>query len=120
MITLTLPYPPSVNRYWRHIAIKGQPRTLISRDGHAYRSAVQAALGRWKPVDARVAVHITAHAPDRRTRDLDNLPKAILDSLTHAGVWLDDGQVDDLRITRGGIVKGGSVVVRIETMGEAA
>lgn len=116
MITLALPYPPSVNRYWRHIAIKGQPRTLISRDGHAYRAAVQSALGRWTPVTARLSVHITANPPDKRTRDLDNLPKAILDSLTHAGVWMDDGQIDDLRITRGEIVNGGRITVSIDAI----
>jgi Holliday junction resolvase RusA-like endonuclease len=46
----------------------------------------------------RVVVEV--YVPDRRKRDLDNLHKGILDSLTHAGVWGDDSQIDDLRIYR--------------------
>ena len=61
--------------------------------------------------------------PDRRKRDLDNLHKGILDGLTHAGVWKDDSQIDDLRIYRcraatGELVieKPGRVVVTIEAI----
>jgi len=54
------------------------------------------------------------NAPDKRRRDLDNLPKALLDGLTHSGIWDDDSQIDDLRIMRGEIVKGGSVTVVID------
>jgi crossover junction endodeoxyribonuclease RusA len=47
-----------------------------------------------------VRVEIIAAMPDRRRRDLDNIQKAILDALTHAGVWEDDSQVDDIRVFR--------------------
>ena len=30
-MVLTLPYPPSINHYWRRVG----PRTLISREGRA-------------------------------------------------------------------------------------
>lgn len=42
---LTLPFPPSVNKYYRHIN-KGQlaGRTLISEEGRAFRSAVDAVV----------------------------------------------------------------------------
>lgn len=53
--------------------------------------------------------------PDRRRRDLDNMPKALFDGLTHAGVWTDDSQIDDLRIVRSWAA-GGCVVVRIEAL----
>ena len=49
----------------------------------------------------RLYVTITAYQPDNRRRDLDNLPKAILDALQHAGVYEDDSQIDELRIGRG-------------------
>jgi crossover junction endodeoxyribonuclease RusA len=110
MIELTLPWPPSVNHYWRNVAGK----TIISADGRAYRKAVadQVLIQRGaKQMAGRLAVEIVAHVPDKRRRDLDNLLKSVLDSMTHAGVWLDDSQIDDLRITRAGI--GGMVKVRV-------
>ena len=62
-----------------------------------------------RPITGPVVVDIEAFMPDRRRRDLDNLLKGLLDSLTHAGVWEDDNQVVDLRIrkapTIGGMVK---------------
>ena len=45
-------------------------------------------------------------------RDLDNLLKGLLDALTHAGLWLDDSQVADLRIRRAPTI-GGMVKVRV-------
>jgi crossover junction endodeoxyribonuclease RusA len=43
-------------------------------------------------------VVIEAWRPDKRRRDLDNLLKATLDGLAHAGVYEDDSQIVDLRI----------------------
>jgi Holliday junction resolvase RusA-like endonuclease len=43
--------------------------------------------------ERRVAVSIVAFPPDNRTRDLDNILKALLDSLQHAGVIPDDNDV---------------------------
>ena len=36
MLELELPVPPSINHYYRRVG----PRTLISREGRAYREAV--------------------------------------------------------------------------------
>lgn len=36
----------------------------------------------------------------QRANDADNLAKAVLDAITDAGVWRDDGQVYDLRVVR--------------------
>lgn len=115
MVELTLPWPPSVNHYWRNVGGK----TLISAEGRAYRLAVsdQVLLQRGaKQLAGRLAVQITAHVPDKRRRDLDNLLKGVLDSMTHAGVWLDDSQIDDLRITRASI--GGMVKVAVRSVHE--
>lgn len=111
MITLTLPWPPSVNHYWRHV----DGKTLISKAGRAYRKAVadQVLIQRGaKMLAGRLHVAIDAHVPDKRRRDLDNLLKSVLDSLTHAGCWLDDEQIDALMIVRAPI--GGMLKVRIE------
>jgi len=40
-----------------------------------------------------LAVEATFTPPDRRGRDVDNLAKALLDALQHAGVMRDDSQV---------------------------
>lgn len=96
-ITLTLPWPPSVNRYWRTF----QGRMIISAEGRTYRKAVadQVLIQRGaKHYEGKLKVVIEAWRPDKRRRDLDNLLKAVLDSLTHAGVWADDGLIIDLRI----------------------
>lgn len=63
--------------------------------------------------DCRLAVEVEAYPPDRRRRDLDNIGKALLDSLEAASVFEDDGQIDDLRIVRCDVAKPGRVVVRI-------
>lgn len=97
MINLTLPWPPSVNTYWRMF----QNRMIISAKGREYRKAVadQVMIQRGaKHYAGQLRVVIEAWRPDRRKRDLDNLLKAVLDSLTHAGVWCDDGLIVDLRI----------------------
>lgn len=119
MVILTLPFPPSVNGYWRH-PTKGPlaGRHLISEKGRDYRQAVQDFVGRYQisPVPGRLSVAIEVFPPDRRKRDLDNLPKGILDSLTHAGVIEDDSHIDSLLLERKGICKGGMVRVFVSTL----
>lgn len=109
---ITLPWPPSVNTYWRHPTTgKLAGRHLISEQGRKYREAVRALVlesGRREKFTGPLSVHIEAFPPDRRRRDLDNILKSILDSLTYAGVWEDDYQVEELSIRRatiGGMVK---------------
>ena len=120
-IDLVLPYPPSVNGYWRHTMIQGKPRVLISAEGRKYRTQVHHAIlmhtpSQRKAPSGRLAVNITAHAPDQRARDLDNINKGLLDALVHAGVMADDSLIDRLTVERGSIVKGGCVRVRIGGM----
>ena len=57
--------------------------------------------------------HIVACPPDRRRRDMDNYNKGLLDALTHAGIYPDDSDIDDLRVQRGPICKGGAIVMRL-------
>ena len=81
---ITLPYPPSANRYYRRVG----PRTLISKEGRTFRKNVCALLGgsgpRKPPYGGRIALAMDAFPPDRRARDLDNLQKATADALEHA------------------------------------
>jgi len=118
--TLILPFPPSVNGYWRSVLIGGHPRVLLSKRGRRYRLDVQEAVlrtfGLRKPTRARLLVAMVAYPPDRLRRDIDNLPKGVLDALTHARVWVDDSQVDGLMVMRGPVVDGGRLEVRIARM----
>lgn len=110
-IDIDLPYPPSVNHYWRRVG----SRVLISRGGRAYRSQVAATLAarRVRPLDGPLDVSIEAHPPDRRRRDLDNALKSLLDALEHGGAYHDDYQIEHLTIARRGVVPDGKVRVRI-------
>lgn len=115
-ISLVLPWPPSVNTYWRHVGC----RVLISAAGRAYRLAV----GRYvlmnlrrfagvTPYQGKIGLHIAAAFPDDRKRDLDNLLKAPFDALTHARIWKDDSQIQDFMIRRVDNVKGGQLTMDI-------
>ncbi len=103
---LSLPYPPTVNTYWRH----ARGRNYISEKGTRYRSEVIAIILNSKlrlRLNGRLKISIIAHVPDKRVRDIDNLFKAPLDALVHAGMINDDGQVDDLHIVHGRQIAGG-------------
>lgn len=109
---LKLPWPPSVNTYWRH----ARGRHYISKKGSEYRKLIIQLIQHQNldiKTPSRLKISITANVPDRRRRDLDNLQKAVFDSLTHAGFMLDDEQIDDFRVRRGEREKGGSLDVTI-------
>lgn len=114
MITIELPFPPSVNTYWRK-----SPRGMyIAKKGKEFRSRVVAKCidsglyGRL--VSGRVAVDIDLYPPDRRRRDIDNYLKGLLDSLTHSKLWVDDEQIDVLTVQRMTVERGGRCVVAIK------
>ena len=111
MIEIELGYPPSINHYWRRVGA----RTLISREGRAYRLAVEeCCLQRnVRPIDGPVSVEIIAHPPDRRRRDLDNICKSLLDSL-EGKAYHDDSQIVRLTLVKADKVDGGKVSVKIE------
>jgi len=109
---LILPYPPSVNHYWRHC----RGRFYVSRAGKLYQSAVCACVGSVEPFTGDLAIAVIARPPDARRRDLDNLLKATLDALTAARVWVDDNQVKRIELRWGSKIKGGQLEIGIEEM----
>jgi len=117
---LTLPFPPSVNGYWRSPnkgALKG--RTLISEAGRNFRvnalaSVLEQLHRKPKAMTADLAVSIVLYPPTNQKRDLDNYFKALLDALTHAGVWKDDSQIKALAAHWGPITKNGRAEVTIK------
>ena len=107
---IKLPYPPTVNTYYS--VVNG--RKILSKKGRVYKAeaALSASL-QAKPMDGPYSVYIAARPPDKRKRDLDNLLKPLLDTLTEAGIITDDSAIDDIRIVRMNPVKGGYVEVLV-------
>lgn len=93
---LTLPYPPSANRYWR--VFRGM--VVPSVEAKAYKTAV-----RWRaihnhlvPLDGDVCIHVELYRP-RARGDLDNFLKVLFDALNGLA-WADDGQVVEIHARR--------------------
>lgn len=117
MIQILLPWPPSVNHYW---ASNGRRRYITQR-GVDYRREVHSIAikkfgKQFEPLKGRLAVRIEVYPPDRRKRDLDNLLKAPLDALSHAGIYVDDSQIDRLIVARYPKFDNSALVVLIEEL----
>lgn len=63
-------------------------------------------------------VDMALYAPTLRKYDIDNRVKSVLDALTHAGVWMDDEQVDRLSVIRCEKTPGGRVLIEIKEITE--
>ena len=117
---LHLPFPPTLNSYYKQG--KGW-KQYISLRGKKFRADVEAEVEQQLvgvvdlPFDHKLNVTVVLHMPDKRTRDLDNYMKALLDALTKAGVWEDDSQIDQLAIYRGARCYAGAVVIAIHDGG---
>ena len=118
MLMLSLPWPPSMNRYW--MPIPGGRGMTLTRDARQYRKlaadAVQKVLGSCQSdyiFHGRVRLDVELRAPDRRNRDLDNHLKAIQDAMTHCSIWKDDSQIDELTVRRGQVFPGGKAEIII-------
>jgi crossover junction endodeoxyribonuclease RusA len=111
--TLYLPYPPSVNTYWR----ANGKRRFISKAGVEFKQAVaDYVISNSVPKfgDSRLRLDIIIQPRSRRAFDLDNTCKAIFDSMMDAGVYEDDSQIDEFTIRRGVATKNGGCIVVIE------
>ena len=111
-IRLELPYPPSVNSYWR----ANGHRRYISKEGVAFTNEVSLIVKTQKPKtfgDKQVAISVMIHPRSKRKFDLDNTLKAILDALMKAGMYDDDSQIEYIEIARGEAVDGGKAVVHL-------
>lgn len=116
MITVTIPWPPSVNHYWR---IFGN-RKILSVEGRAFKAkALQAVTDQfgfiepWQSLSGGIEVQLFAHPPDKRRRDIDNLTKAVLDLLTESRLIVDDSLISKLSIERLAPMDGGLMRVHI-------
>jgi crossover junction endodeoxyribonuclease RusA len=112
MVELELPYPPSINHYFSYY----QGRPVLSKDARAYRHQVRriAIAKGVKPLMGPLAIRIEIHPPDDRRRDCDNVQKAVLDAMQHAGSFWDDSQVVWLLSIKHPSQAKGGVIVRID------
>jgi crossover junction endodeoxyribonuclease RusA len=111
-VRLELPYPPSVNSYWR----ANGHRRFISKEGVAFTREVDLIIKMSKVKSfegKRLAISVVIHPRSKRKFDLDNTLKAILDALMKAGMYNDDSQIDYIEIARGEAVKKGKAVINL-------
>ena len=124
LLTLDLPYPPTIGTYWGHrvIASPGRkPRVhmFIKEQGTAFREyvvdlAAESGHPKILPKDGQLIwMRVVAYPPDRRKRDLDNISKALLDALQNAGLFADDYLIGRIEAERLGKVPGGRCVVSL-------
>lgn len=108
MITFDLPWPPSLNAYYRHVG----PRVLISKAGRLYREEV-CLMGLPRAPEGRIAMSVVTHQRTAGRCDLDNFLKVALDSMKWASVFADDSLIDELCVRRGCVERAGRLRVRI-------
>jgi Holliday junction resolvase RusA-like endonuclease len=119
-VVISLPAPPSTNRLWRAGA---GGRIHIDPAYASWRRSAGWELVRQKPdhfpPGAQVAVAVRV-GKAKRAKDIDNLPKALLDLLQTHGVIGNDKLVAKLTIERDASVPDGRVTVEVREIEEAA
>ena len=109
MIRLILPWPISINAYWKSRILTrcGAPpivSTYVTAAGVKFPKQVRAAvieqLGQHSPLRGRLCVVMRFYQPTARKCDISNYVKTTEDALTKAWVWLDDEQIDEEHIYR--------------------
>lgn len=120
-LSLTLPWPPSDNRYY----MVGTGKRIISKQGREFRENVRTEFiiklpGLYNKPAAflkteRLAVVVWCKMPDKRKRDITNLWKAIGDALQYAKVIEDDCAIVNASIINDGLCdnKMGEICVHI-------
>jgi crossover junction endodeoxyribonuclease RusA len=119
MLRLTMPFPPQAN----HIFTVARGRKIMASKYRLWRDLAASELLLSKPgkVHGPFAITIRLDRPDRRKRDIDNLAKGLLDSLTLAGVIEDDSLCQRLVMEwTGSIGKPAFAYVEIEEWNETA
>jgi crossover junction endodeoxyribonuclease RusA len=93
-VLLTLPIPPSANRYWRSAG----GRVYVSEEAQKYKNLVKTIFGQLDPFEGNIAVEFTVYRA-RKKGDLDNYIKVMLDALKGI-VYPDDDAVIDIHAKR--------------------
>ena len=118
MYLLTLPYPPSLNQLYK-ITCKPFPKKYLSPKGKEYKLKIKeyiAANNLVLKANIPLKVSIVITPPDNRKRDIDNLFKIMLDSLTDAEFWVDDVHIRELHASYQPPQKPGGLLVHVEPL----
>lgn len=112
----SLGWPPSINGYWATF----RNRRIISKRGREYKKDSVEAIRQAGLIDERISGRVSfkmvMNPPSLRKYDIDNFCKAVFDSLSEAGFWIDDEQVDILAIKKGIKTKGGKIDIKIQVL----
>lgn len=95
MVNHRFPLPPSANRYWRYV----RGRVIVSPEAQDYKTTVAmlAKCARVTMLTGPVVVTVAIYR-ERKSGDLDNFLKVLLDALQ--GVFYrNDSQIRELRAT---------------------
>jgi len=91
---LTLPVPPSANRYWRIY----NNRIVVTDEARAYKDHIRLLLRQRVPLLGNVSVNFTVFRPSRRG-DLDNYNKVMFDALQGLA-YVNDNQIVEIHSYR--------------------
>jgi len=83
--------PPSINHYYGH---RGH-MVFLTAEGKAFRRRMQKACRAKRKILGPVRVHVCVRWPDRRKHDIDNVFKALLDSVKDI-LFEDDDKIMQL------------------------
>jgi len=102
VINLELPWPPSINEYWKpgktlagRSTMYMTPRAKLFRNDSIW--LIKSQLRRYEPIPGALSVKIVL-TPPRNIGDIDNVIKPIFDALTHARVIGDDKQIKHMEV----------------------
>jgi crossover junction endodeoxyribonuclease RusA len=113
-ITITLPWPPSVNRIWRHSGKKvyRDPKYMEWRKQAGWQMKLN---GSYNRLDGYFSATLVLSPPDKRRRDLDNVIKPIFDLLQDLQWIKNDYLCEDLHVKWNRTLPVG-VIVTLETI----
>ena len=109
---LTLPFPVSVNQYYRSIPRGKFCSVILSQKGRDFKAKVKELVDVY-PTDKPVLVMIKLYPPSKRKYDVDNMLKSLLDSLIGIA-YFDDSQIVCLAVSKEEVFKGGKCTIKIK------
>ena len=114
-LNLTLPFPVSVNQYYRAILRGKFCTSIMSAKGREFKQRVANLVSdsEKQPTDKPVMVIIKLYPPTKRKYDVDNMLKSLLDSLIGIA-YDDDSQIQCLAISKEEVTKGGKCEIKIK------